>query len=194
MFKRATNYVLSRTKQAAYDATISLTRSAIDYADRNYNPVTIYNNITNPHSYLPEWQADALAKNSSTAVTHTEFLEINDGRSWGDIAKERPSGSFGSPGGPDLEYRYLKDPANPDRIIDMRHFLVVGLGGETLGALGEVGQSFFKQSKNSAFNLQDFYSNEIGQEFFYNHYDPLSDESFTHQLNTFFDNRANGYN
>jgi len=185
--------VVSRAKQAAYDATISLTRSAIDYADRNYNPVTIYDNITNPHSDLPEWQAESLAKYSDVAVSSGDFITSISGLSKNEAKRQEPGrGPFGSQsGGPTS--RYVVDPANSDRVIDMRHFLSIGDMGEAIGLGVEVMQSTRDSWRPSAFDLQDFYSNNLGQQFydsnFYQEY-KSGDVDFSQALDSFFQNRA----
>ncbi|MGY6561485.1 MAG: hypothetical protein ACXITV_05215 [Luteibaculaceae bacterium] len=189
LIKRATNYVVSRVKQAAYDAT----RSAIDYADRNYNPVTIYDNITNPHSYLPEWQAQSLAKYSDAAVSSNDFISSISDLSKNEAKRQEPGrGPLGSQsGGPTS--RYVVDPANSDRVIDMRHFLSIGDMGEAIGLGVEVMQSTRESWRSSSFDLQDFYSNNLGQQFydsnFYQEYKSGAIE-FSQALDNFFQNRA----
>jgi len=114
LFKRATNYV------------VSLTRLAIDDADRNDNPVTIYDNITNPHSNLLQWQAESLAKYSDVAVSSGDFITSISGLSKNEAKRQEPGREpFGlQSGGPTS--RYVVDLANSDRVIDMRHFLSIG--------------------------------------------------------------------
>lgn len=193
LFKRATNYVVSTAKQAAYDATISLTRSAIDYADRNYNPATIYDNITNPNSDLPQWQAESLAKYSDVAVSTDDFINSINGLSKNEAKRQESGrGPLGSQsGGPTS--RYVVDPANSDRVIDMRHFLSIGDMGEAIGLGVEVMQSTRESWRPSAFDLQDVYSNDLGQQFygsdFYQQY-KSGDTEFSESLNKFFQNRA----
>ncbi len=193
LFKRATNYVVSRAKQAAYDATVSLTRSAINYADKNYNPVTIYDNITNPHSDLPEWQSESLAKYSDVAVSSNDFISSINGLSKNEAKRQEPGrGPLGSQsGGPTS--RYVVDPANSDRVIDMRHFLSIGDMGEAIGLGVEVMQSTRDSWRPSAFDLQDFYSNNLGQQFyesdFYQGY-KSGDVDFSQALDSFFQNRG----
>ncbi|MGI6292743.1 MAG: RHS repeat-associated core domain-containing protein [Bacteroidales bacterium] len=193
LFKRAVNYVVNRVKQAAYDATISLTKSAIDYADRNYNPVTIYDNITNPHSDLPKWQAESLAKYSDVAVSSDDFITSIRGLSKNEAKRQESGrGAFGSQsGGPTS--RYVVDPANSDRVIDMRHFLSIGDMGEAIGLGVEVMQSTRDSWRPSAFDLQDFYSNNLGQQFydsnFYQEY-KSGDVDFSQALDNFFKNRS----
>jgi len=189
----AKDYVVSKITQAAYDMAISLIEATIYYVDRNYNPVTVYDNITNPHSELPEWQAESLAKHSNEAVDAEVFIESISGLSKNEAKRqEEGHGSFGSQsGGPEL--RYVFDPANSDRVIDMRHFLSVGDMGEAIGFAIEVVQSTSESWRPSAFDLQDFYSNELGAQFynseFYEEY-KSGEVDFSQALSNFFEYRA----
>ncbi|MFN3758365.1 MAG: hypothetical protein ACK4SF_04035 [Algoriphagus aquaeductus] len=67
-------------------------------------------------------------------------------------------------GGPLLEYRYIQDPLNPSLIIDMRHMLVIGKLGRAVGESVEFIQ--YLGQYESAFDDQDYYSNELGYSFF----------------------------
>jgi hypothetical protein len=73
-------------------------------------------------------------------------------------------GSFDSqPSGP-TSIRFVEDPLDADKYIDMRHMLVVGYEWGNLGGLGvEIVQLF--RYPASAFNPQDFYSNSLGSQF-----------------------------
>lgn len=90
--------------------------------------------------------------------------------------------------------RYVEDPANPDRIIDMRHFLSIGDMGEIFGLGVEVFQSTNDRGRPSAFDLQDFYSNNLGKKFYnsnyYKEYE-TGDAEFHEALRNFFENRVN---
>lgn len=85
------------------------------------------------------------------------------------------------------------DPANPERVIDMRHFLSIGDMGEVFGLGVEIMQSTRESWRPSAFDLQDFYSNNLGKQFyesdFYKQY-KTGDVNFSQALNNFFQNRA----
>ena len=85
--------------------------------------------------------------------------------------------------GPDEPWRYVRDPASPGRVIDMRHFLSVGSRRFPEGAgLGiELIQWLWARNPmetaarrqimgKTAFDPQDFYSNALGAEFFSKHY------------------------
>ncbi|MDX5479836.1 MAG: hypothetical protein LPJ98_15425, partial [Cyclobacteriaceae bacterium] len=67
-------------------------------------------------------------------------------------------------GGPLLEFRYIQDPLNPGLIIDMRHMLVIGKLGRAVGESVEFIQ--YLGQYESAFDDQDYYSNELGYSFF----------------------------
>lgn len=61
----------------------------------------------------------------------------------------------------------MRDPADPNSVIDMRHFLVVGKQGELFGLGVEIGQALSSNpdARSSAFDPQDFYSNALGANF-----------------------------
>lgn len=67
-------------------------------------------------------------------------------------------------GGPSLDYRYIQDPLNPSLIIDLRHLLVIGKFGRAVGESVEFLQ--YLAQYESAFDDQDYYSNELGYSFF----------------------------
>ena len=82
----------------------------------------------------------------------------------------------------------MVDPANPNAIIDMRHFFVVGQQGEIIGLGFEIIQAVLGQY-DSAFDPQDFYSNALGAKFF-STYDPR--KPLAPQLRGFFNKRLSG--
>ena len=77
------------------------------------------------------------------------------------------TGLGSQPGGPELEFRYIQDPLNPKLVIDMRHMLVIGKYGRAIGESVEFVQ--WLGQKESAFDDQDYFSNELGYAF-YNEY------------------------
>lgn len=108
--------------------------------------------------------------------TLEQFLEENRGKSYFEIINQRPKRD-GMPGGPKM--RMVRNP-NDDKIMDMRHVMVVGYGaaaltgsnyitGNIIGLGIEIvqwfGPWFGKDSRGSAFDKQDFYSNNIGANF-----------------------------
>jgi RHS repeat-associated protein len=101
--------------------------------------------------------------------THTlaEWTDHYKGRTWNEIASERPGrsylgGAVFAKGGPYAEWRYLK--LADGKILDMRHVLVVGMQyGTRSGVIIELGQFFF--DKKSFNQEQDYYSNQIGSNF-----------------------------
>ena len=68
----------------------------------------------------------------------------------------------------------------------MKHFLIVGQEGETVGLLIEVLQLFYEPE--SALDAQDFFSNALGSEFFDDYYNP--EFEIGPQLRHFFEVRA----
>ncbi|WP_375560249.1 RHS repeat domain-containing protein [Bernardetia sp. OM2101] len=61
-------------------------------------------------------------------------------------------------------FRYVEDPLN-GKLIDMRHFFVIGMMGNTVGALVEIGQDLGGHDE-SAYQSSDFYSNYLGHSFY----------------------------
>ena len=121
--------------------------------------------------------------NSGHAISAEQFVEYTRGRSLRDLQAGGSSPSTGW--GPPDEVRYVRDPANPAQVIDMRHFLVVGEQGELYGLMIEFVQSW--KDPESAFHAQDFLSNKLGADFFDN-YDPSF--PLDAQLRSYFDERG----
>lgn len=123
---------------------------------------------------------------SDRAISPEEFIAfvgergLNEIQGTGTIPSNAP--------GPDISVRYIRDPANPNAIIDMRHFLIVGERGELFGLGVEIIQKL--AGHPSAFDPQDFYSNALGAEFFRTR-DPR--RSLGEQLWDFFRNRARNF-
>ncbi|MFY0626017.1 MAG: hypothetical protein JXR07_06975 [Reichenbachiella sp.] len=65
-------------------------------------------------------------------------------------------------GGPNI--RYISDPLNPNIIIDLRHMLIIGEHGRSTGESVEFIQ--WLGQNESAFDNQDYYSNELGYLFY----------------------------
>ena len=139
-------------------------------------------------------KAEELAKHKGDAKTSGEFSDWTNDKSLESLVKER-GGIFDAKDGKDM--RYVQDSANPDRIIDMRHFFYFGekeqgsLGawlsaGDISGFGEEVVQKVLRQS--SAFDPQDFYSNALGAQFFREYYKP-GGPPLSEQLRKFFKQR-----
>lgn len=94
------------------------------------------------------------------------FYYANRHKTYDEIINQRPPGSFmnfgSQPGGPDV--RYIKDPLSDQTFIDLRHMLIMGKKGRAIGNGTEVVQ--WIAGKPSAFDDQDYYSNELGYAFF----------------------------
>ena len=79
----------------------------------------------------------------------------------------------------------------------MRHFLVIGGSfpseevSEGFGLAVEIAQDVANQK--SAYDLQDYYSNQLGAEFFNEYYDEKSNISLNEQLDSFFNERGQKY-
>ena len=97
-----------------------------------------------------------------------EFLKFNQGKTYKEIINQRAKSS-GLPGGPEM--RYVKNPLDGN-VMDMRHVLVVGFKGTSIGGLiVENLQYLTYRTRPSAYDKQDYYSNNIGSSFynFYSH-------------------------
>jgi len=126
-------------------------------------------------------------------VPYQVFLAHSRGKTLTELQSEEGAAQIPSTsgGGPDYSYRYVADPADPQQVIDMRHFLVIGSSStaETTGLAVEIMQRI-GGDPHSAFDPQDFFSNALGGKFFEN-YDPSKDISI--QLEEFFRARAIGH-
>ena len=60
--------------------------------------------------------------------------------------------------------RYIYDPLNPDVVIDLRHMLSVAYYGPGAGNSVELMQGWGGQA--SAYDHQDYYSNQLGYKFY----------------------------
>ena len=131
-----------------------------------------------------------LDAHSNVAVSAYDFVQHAGHKSLNDLQHEVDHGLApdSRAGGPHPDFRFVRDPADPNAIIDMRHFLVVGEKGELYG-LGIELRQMLDRNNPSAFDPQDFYSNALGAEFFRG-YDPK--KPVADQLNDFFKNRDKG--
>lgn len=113
-----------------------------------------------------------LSQNSNVAVSLNRFVAENSAFSMDQITNQRRDRSItplrSQLGGPRL--RYVNDPLNPGAVIDMRHMLIIGESGNFTGGLVELLQ--WSTSQSSGFDIQDFYSNNLGQ-YFYKEYGAL---------------------
>ncbi len=81
--------------------------------------------------------------------------------------------------------RYIQDPLNSSVIIDLRHMLVVAYYGPKAGNSVEIFQGIGNQP--SAYDHQDYFSNELGYNF-YNIYGSVfatNPQRFVELLQTF---------
>lgn len=128
-----------------------------------------------------------LSRHKEEAVSFTTFVEYAKGKTLEDLQTElKGSGTKSGAGGP-AKYRYIIDPANPEHVIDMRHFLVVGPQGEFVGLLIECEQ-WREGIYDSAFDAQDFLSNALGADFYEEYYQGKG-FSMQDSLNKYFKDR-----
>ena len=125
---------------------------------------------------------------SRRTENYRRFLKYTEGKTLNELMHEADKGERwdSSAGGPAL-IKFVKDPRS-GKTIDMRHFLVIGQAGVTgvefVGLFVELQQWF--RGVDSAFMSEDFFSNRMGALFFSYFYDPNSENTFTEQLNEFF--------
>ncbi len=125
-----------------------------------------------------------------SVYTMEQFLKANAGLTRYEIVNQRENrsqtGINSQLGGPYM--RYVVNP-HDGRVLDMRHMLVVGNYPVAVGNLLEGFQWITGQA--SGMDPQDFYSNEVGYQF-YMQYNSILDffapTTFTKQLGNFFNN------
>ncbi len=126
-----------------------------------------------------------------TSISADEFIEYVGNRNLRDLQYDYSSSNAPeseAPGPKKDSVRYVRDPADPNSVIDMRHFLVVGKQGQLFGLGVEIGQALSSNpdARSSAFDPQDFYSNALGAQFFATA-NPI--QNFGDQLRAFFAKR-----
>jgi septum formation inhibitor MinC len=96
---------------------------------------------------------------------------------------------------PDTKWRYVWDPAFPDKLIDMGHFLSAADQQSSLATVRgfalEIHQSF-QPNQVSAFQEEDLRSNALGEKFGREYLQ--RNEPFVDQLRKFFNDREREYN
>jgi RHS repeat-associated protein len=115
-------------------------------------------------SYGSVWgmQQDPLKKHLDQAIDLKEWVENYRNFSYIDIVTEG-GWKDGQPVGP--KKRYVINP-HDGNVMDMRHVTVVGYGyGHPFGHIIEYIQYLRPSTRASAFDLQDYYSNDIGDSY-----------------------------
>lgn len=153
------------------------------------------NGGTPPRDQAPAGDNPYGSPNNEPIYTLEEFLDSYKSKTRNQIIWEqgRVEKNIGGrkiylPLGP--EKRYVTDPLTK-KTIDMRHMLVVGEWGNFPGLLVEIQQ--WLNNEPSAFNRQDFFSNQLG-ELFYNSYpassfkDPIQTNDFALKISNFLGN------
>ncbi len=109
--------------------------------------------------------------NLAKSVSVEEFLGFIEGKTFDELITRRET-KLGIEFGyafqeePASQYRYVRDPAHPGRVIDMNHFFAAAMQGgwgEELGFLQEVTQ--IPRYTDSAFREEDLRSNALGDRF-----------------------------
>lgn len=139
--------------------------------------------LKNTHGREPKdlWQF----RNQYYNKTYEEIINIEKSNSLSFINSQA-----GGPGNSEKNgyFRYVRDPLNPNIIIDMRHLLVIGNFGRSVGESVELIQ--WLANNESAFDHQDYYSNELGYSFFehFGHAIKFNPSATTDYLVTFLNN------
>jgi RHS repeat-associated protein len=146
---------------------------------------------------IPEGSDKPLDDHKEESVTIDEFVDHYDGKTHDEIAFEKGDNSIASAGGPVDEFRYVEDPKNPNQVIDMRHFLVIGFWNSFThttipGDYAEYTQSISgnPSTRGSAYHPQDLLSNQRGAQFFRSsHFNPYMPNMFARQIRHFLRSR-----
>lgn len=111
---------------------------------------------------IHDTEDDPLKKHLEKAIPLDEWVEKYKDYSYFKIITEE-GWKDGQPLGP--EKRYVINPRDGN-VMDMRHVMVVGYGyGNPFGDLIEHLQNLRASTRPSAYDPQDYYSNEIGDSF-----------------------------
>ncbi|MDR0969398.1 MAG: hypothetical protein LBM67_02520 [Lentimicrobiaceae bacterium] len=133
-------------------------------------------------------EGDRPQNNGEPVYTMDEFINENKGLTREEIVNQRKNRSVtfldSQEGVPNM--RYVINPQDGE-ILDMRHMLIVGKKPTIVGNLIEFGQ--WIMGSPSGMNMQDFYSNFVGSQF-YRQYNPVQEffkpTTFTDQMQKFF--------
>ena len=111
---------------------------------------------------LLQYGENPLKKHFDIAVSLSEWVESYQHHRYEDIITEA-GWKDGQPLGP--KKRFVVNP-NDGNVMDMRHVSVIGYGyGHPFGHLIEFLQSISEETRPSAYDPQDYYSNRIGDSF-----------------------------
>ncbi|MEZ5037265.1 MAG: hypothetical protein R2760_07225 [Chitinophagales bacterium] len=118
----------------------------------------------NNNNYLRNYHMnDLVQKPESRVFNINQFYTQYNGYTLGQLLSENKGSSSNSNTG--TNYRYLYDPLYEGIVIDMKHFLNSIIYSSLLGNLKEEWQNL-KGKTTSAYNPQDYYSNNLGNEFY----------------------------
>lgn len=116
-------------------------------------------------------KTNPLHEHYSDAMTLAEWTKTYENMSYNEIINESGKNSMGYGSGP--KNRFVFNPID-GRVMDMTHVMEVGFrfGGENIFGIGNEIKQWFQgfaglDPQKSAFNKQDFYSNMIGNKFYY---------------------------
>lgn len=136
-----------------------------------------------------------LQKHLGDAIPLEEWLEIYKDKTYDEIVNENPK-NMGMPGGP--KKRYVINPYDGN-VMDMRHVMVVGFGyGRLSGFLVEhlkyAGDWFGLNTRGSAYDAQDYYSNDIGARYYNYRFKGIFSESPFSNFKKYFDKFLQSHN
>ncbi len=142
------------------------------------------------------------AKHLKLSKTPEEFLKFIGDRSFQNMLKDKIlfdiSGKKITATGirADDNWRYVKDPALPGRVIDMNHFIAAAVNKTPFADDIGVGVELFQKIRGLDSNLleEDFRSNSLGERFGLNYLDKTEKGmNFKEQLKSFFNDRKQGF-
>ena len=141
--------------------------------------------ITNRNNYLRKYHCAEISQHQDEAIEVSQWTVMYIDKTYKEINYEQgTTGKYDSkPKGP-FE-NYIFDPIHKDVVIDVKHMLAAANSIRYMGNLNEWYQGNFG-NKNSAYNPQDYYSNNLGYGF---HMYIMSKFLYDiEKVNTFFQN------
>lgn len=168
------------------DHSIKVDENGVDrgnqYVIQQWNSLSLKGSANqggDPYEYIgSQKRAYSMSEfiNANKGLTRTEIINQLDNRSKSFLNSQQ--------GGPAM--RYVRNP-HDGKVLDMRHMLIVGKLPTIVGNLLEVGQ--WLDGQPSGMNPQDFYSNNVGYQFYMQYSGILNyfyPREFTNQLQNFF--------
>lgn len=148
-------------------AAIGLAVSALNHEAHRMSESKIALDCEKCQKYIEEASRKGgntdLQKHKEEAVSLKKWVKLYESKTFEEIIHEMPN-STGMPGGPKV--RYVINPYDGN-VMDMRHVMVVGfIYGRIVGDVVENLQSLTPRTSPSAYDAQDWYSNDIGARYY----------------------------